>query len=156
MQEASTLREEVAELLLELGRALRRRTHPVRQGELTPEQFWLLKRLWLRGPLRIGELAAELGVTPGSVTVACKRLERAGLLQRERGASGDERVVIVSLTPQGRERLRQWQELRRAYLVELLAVLNPEELGALRPLLARLVAAAEHVEQEDGIRNAAG
>ncbi len=147
MQDATALRVEVAELLLELTRSLRRQTHPVRQGELTPEQFWLLKRLWLRGPLRISELASELGVTPASVTVACQRLQRAGLLHRERGASGDERVVIVSLTSEGQERLRQWQEQRRAYLVELLAVLSPEELATLRPLLARLVAAAERGDE---------
>jgi len=140
------LRTAVAELLLELTRHLRRRTHPVRQGELTPEQFWLLKRLGMRGPLRIGELAAELGVTPGSVTVACKRLERLGLVRRERGAAGDERVVMVSLTPEGHRRLASWHEARRGYLVKLLAALSAEELATLRPLLERLVAAAEKEE----------
>ncbi len=144
------LRAIVAELLLELARHLRRRTHPLRQGDLTPEQFWLLKRLWVRGTLRIGELAAELGVTPGSVTVACKRLERLGLVQRERGAGGDERIVTVSLTEEGRRRLMAWHEARRGYLIELLSALGTDELATLRPLLERLVATAEHLEREDG------
>ncbi len=136
----------VAELLLELAQHVRRRTHPVRQGELTPEQFWLLKTLWVRGPLRVGELASELGVSPGSVTVACKRLERMGLVRRERGLGGDERVVTVSLTNEGRSRLAAWREARREYLTELLAALSPEELATLEPLLARLVAFAERLE----------
>jgi DNA-binding MarR family transcriptional regulator len=144
------LRAVVAELLLELARHLRRRTHPLRQGDLTPEQFWLLKRLWVRGTLRIGELAAELGVTPGSVTVACKRLERLGLVQRERGAGGDERIVTVSLTEEGRRRLMAWHEARRGYLIELLSALGTDELATLRPLLERLVATAEQLEREDG------
>jgi len=144
------LRAIVAELLLELARHLRRRTHPLRQGDLTPEQFWLLKRLWVRGTLRIGELAAELGVTPGSVTVACKRLERLGLVQRERGAGGDERIVTVSLTEEGRRRLMAWHEARRGYLIELLSALGTDELATLRPLLERLVATAEQLEREDG------
>lgn len=138
----------VAELLLELARHLRRRTHPLYHGDLTPEQFWLLKRLWVQGPLRIGELAAHLGVTPGSVTVACKRLERLGLVQRERGVRGDERVVTVSLTPAGRQRLEAWRNARRGYLLELLSSLDTDELATLRQLLARLVVAAERVEQE--------
>lgn len=144
------LRAVVAELLLELARHLRRRTHPLRQGDLTPEQFWLLKRLWVRGTLRIGELAAELGVTPGSVTVACKRLERLGLVQRERGAGGDERIVTVSLTEEGRRRLMAWHEARRGYLIGLLSALGTDELATLRPLLERLVATAEQLEREDG------
>lgn len=138
----------VAELLLELARHLRRRTHPLQQSDLTPEQFWLLKRLWVHGPLRVGELAAQLGVTPGSVTVACKRLERLGLVQRERGVSGDERVVTVSLTPAGRQRLEAWRDARRGYLLELLSSLNTDELETLRQLLARLVVAAERVDRE--------
>jgi DNA-binding MarR family transcriptional regulator len=146
MKENTVTVEEVADLLLELARHLRRRTHPVRQGELTPEQFWLLKRLWLRGPLRIGELANELGITAGAATVACKRLERAGFVQRARGVGGDERVVVVDLTSEGRERLREWQARRRAFLVRLLETLGPDELVTLYPLLARLLAAAE---QED-------
>ncbi|MCX7622575.1 MAG: MarR family transcriptional regulator [Thermomicrobium sp.] len=144
--QASDHRMAVAELLLELARHLRRRTHPLRHGELTPEQFWLLKKLWIRGPLRIGELATELGVTPGSVSVASKRLERLGLVQRERGATGDERVVTVSLTAEGRQRLAAWYEARRTYLVELLSVLRSEELRMLLPLLERLVRAAEREE----------
>ncbi|MDW7981465.1 MAG: MarR family transcriptional regulator [Thermomicrobium sp.] len=147
MQDSTALRETIADLLIELGRHLRRHMHALRPGDLTPEQFWLLKRVWSRGPLRIGELAAELGVTPSAVTVGCKRLERAGLVRRVRGATGDERVVLVTLTPDGEARVREWQSQRRRYLVELLAVLDPSELTALRPLLVRLVEAAG---QEDG------
>ncbi len=104
----------------------------------------------MRGTLRIGELAAELGVTPGSVTVACKRLERLGLVQRERGAGGDERIVTVSLTEEGRRRLMAWHEARRGYLIGLLSALGTDELATLRPLLERLVATAEQLEREDG------
>jgi DNA-binding MarR family transcriptional regulator len=67
-------------------------------------------------------------------------------VQRARGVGGDERVVVVDLTSEGRERLREWQARRRAFLVRLLETLGPEELATLYPLLARLLAAAE---QED-------
>lgn len=148
MQQPSQTRMAAAELLLELARHLRRQTHPVRQGDLTPEQFWLLKRLWIRGPLRVGELAAELGISAGSVTVACKRLERLGYVQRSRGQGGDERVVLVSLTESGRQRLQEWQMARRNYLLQLLARLEDPEITTLVSLLERLVTAAEADSEE--------
>jgi DNA-binding MarR family transcriptional regulator len=76
-----------------------------------------------------------------------------GLVQRERGSSGDERIVTVSLTPEGQQRLMAWREARRGYLIGLLAALDAEELAVLQPLLLRLVAAAE---REDGGDDATG
>lgn len=75
MQEATDFRETVAEVLLQLARLVRRHTYAAQEGALTPEQFWLLKRLWKRGPMPVSDLAAELRLTPASVTAACKRLE---------------------------------------------------------------------------------
>lgn len=76
--------DRLVEDLLALWRLLRVSTHPVRQGEITPEQYWLLKLLNKRGELSIGELAEALGLTGSSVTTACKRLEKSGMLHRAR------------------------------------------------------------------------
>lgn len=51
-----------------------------------PQQYWLLRQLRRDGALNMGELVQALGITTGSATVACKRLEKAGLLTRERQA----------------------------------------------------------------------
>jgi DNA-binding MarR family transcriptional regulator len=126
--------------LLALWRLLRVNTHPVRRGEITPEQYWLLKLLTRRGPLNIGELAEALGVTGSSVTTACKRLERAGLLQRERQGDGqDERVVIVKLTVQGQEQIEAWHQERRVALTQMLAPLADSEQEQLQYLLERIL-----------------
>src|SRR5579871_5365452 len=96
--------DRLVEDLLALWRLLRINTHPVRRGEITPEQYWLLKLLNRKTELSIGELAEALGVTGSSVTTACKRLEKAGLLKRTRQVDGqDERVVLVTLTPLGHQ-----------------------------------------------------
>lgn len=55
MQEATNVRETVAELLLQLARLVRRHTYAAQEGALTTEQFWLLKRLWKRGPMRVSD-----------------------------------------------------------------------------------------------------
>ncbi len=132
--------DRLVEDLLALWRLLRVNTHPVRRGEITPEQYWLLKLLNKRGEMSIGELAEALGLTGSSVTTACKRLEKAGMLRRERQADGqDERVVLVSLTTQGREQIEAWQQERRAALVHMLAPLSASEQNELQRLIERIL-----------------
>jgi DNA-binding MarR family transcriptional regulator len=132
--------DRLVEDLLALWRLLRVNTHPVRRGEITPEQYWLLKLLNKRGEMSIGELAEALGLTGSSVTTACKRLEKAGMLRRERQADGqDERIVLVSLTPQGREQLETWQQERRAALTQMLAPLSLSEQEELQRLIERIL-----------------
>src|SRR6516225_6669453 len=104
--------ERLAEELITLWRLLRGLSHPVRRAEITPEQYWLLRLLSRAGSLSIGELATHLGITASSATSACKRLEKAGLLTRER-QSDDERIVRVALTTQGTAQIKAWGERKR-------------------------------------------
>lgn len=128
--------DQLVEDLLALWRLLRVNTHPVRRGEITPEQYWLLKLLNKRGEMSIGELAEALGLTGSSVTTACKRLEKAAMLRRERQGDGqDERVVLVSLTLQGREQIEAWQQERRVALTQMLAPLTQGEQNELQRLI---------------------
>jgi DNA-binding MarR family transcriptional regulator len=93
--------------------------------------------------LSIGEVAEALGVTASSATTACKRLEKVGLLTRER-QSDDERMVRVALTQQGHEQIEAWQQQRRAFLTQLLAPLNQQDQIELQRLLETML---EHIEQ---------
>jgi|SRR5258707_3328281 len=132
--------DRLVEDLLALWRLLRINTHPVRRGEITPEQYWLLKLLNKHGELSIGELAEALGVTGSSVTTACKRLERSGQLKRTRQADGqDERVVLVTLTAQGHSQIEAWQQERRTELAKMLAPLSASEQAELQRLIARIL-----------------
>lgn len=130
--------------LLALYHVIRRASHPVHRAEMTSEQYWLLRQLRRQGALSIGELAEAIGVTGSSVTTACKRLEKAGLVTRER-QSDDERMVRVVLTEQGHERVEAWHQQRRALLLQVLAPLDQEEQAALQRLLERIL---ETVEQQ--------
>ena len=128
--------------VLGLYHLIRRASHPVHRAEMTPEQYWLLRLLCRRGALSIGELAEVLGVTGSSVTTACKRLEKAGLVTRER-QSDDERMVRVVLTEQGNARVESWQQQRRELLTHLLAPLDQHEQDALQRLLECILEAAD-------------
>lgn len=133
--------EKLAEDLLTLWRILRGLSHPVRRAEMTPEQYWLLRILNRAGSLSIGELATELGITTSSATVACKRLEKIGLLTRERQAE-DERVVQVTLTEQGLAQIDAWRQRKRESLTSWLGVLDQHEQQELQRLIERVLEAA--------------
>ncbi len=133
--------EKLAEELLTLWRILRGLSHPVKRAEMTPEQYWLLRVLSRTGPLSIGELANELGIAMSSATSACKRLEKAGLLTRERRVE-DERIVQVALTEQGRAQIDLWRQRKREALTQLLKVLNEREQQEFQRMLERVLEAA--------------
>lgn len=144
-KEKTMTTERLAEELLTLWRILRGLSHPVRRAEITPEQYWLLRLLSRAGSLTIGELASKLEITTSSATVACKRLEKAGLLTRERQAD-DERIVRVALTVQGNARIMAWGERKRQALMQLLSVLDEREQAEFQQMLERVLAAAGEQE----------
>ncbi|HEX5166686.1 MAG TPA: MarR family transcriptional regulator [Thermomicrobiales bacterium] len=132
--------DQLVEDLLFLWRLLRQSTHPAYRGEITLEQYWLLRilRRTAEDGLSIGELAARTGVGQSSITTACKRLEKAGLVSRRRDAR-DERVVRVSLTAEGVEQVEQWRHAKRAALTQLLEPLTAGERRTLEQLMRRVV-----------------
>ena len=147
--------EKLAEELLTLGRILRGLSHPVRRAEMTPEQYWLLRVLNRTGPLSIGELANELGIAMSSATSACKRLEKAGLLTRERRVD-DERIVQVALTEQGRSQIEIWRQRKREALAQFLSVLDEREQQEFQRMLERVLEAAgahEVVTERQAVQN---
>ncbi len=127
--------------ILALYQLIRRASHPVHRKEITPEQYWLLRLLRRNGAMSVSELAGSLGVTGSSVTTACKRLEKAGLVKRER-QSDDERMVRVMLTAQGREHVEAWHQRRREMVVQWLSALEQDEQKMLQHLLERVLESA--------------
>jgi DNA-binding MarR family transcriptional regulator len=61
-----------------------------------------LKLLGRRGAMTAGQLADESGLSPGAITTALDRLERAGHARRTRDEE-DRRRVLVELTPAARQ-----------------------------------------------------
>src|SRR5580692_9854544 len=70
------------------------------EADLSWAAFTVLFVLWIWGDQQTRHLAAEAGVTKGTLTGVLKTLEKRGLVQR---AAHDEdgRLVVVSLVPDG-------------------------------------------------------
>lgn len=89
----------------------------------------------LDGPRRITELATSEALAQPTVTQLVDKLQKRGLVGRER-CGDDGRVVLVVISAQGRERLEVLRARSRGVMRETLKGLSDEELSD-------LVAAAE-------------
>ncbi|WP_338559771.1 MarR family transcriptional regulator [Erwinia sp. E_sp_B04_7] len=69
---------------------------------VTYPQYLVLLVLWERDDVTVSEIGERLYLDSATLTPLLKRLEAAGLLQRQRSRK-DERQVVVTLTEQGRE-----------------------------------------------------
>lgn len=132
---------ELIEALVRLWRALHTVAAPTRDGDITVQQFWLLRQLRREGPMRVTDLAAALGIAQNTVTAACKRLEARALITRQR-TTQDERVVQVELTDVGAARVDAWRAYRHEAYADLVSDLSPEEQTQLQHLLDRLLVRA--------------
>lgn len=68
---------------------------------LTHPQYLVMLALWERAPRSLNELAEELALDPATASPLVKRLEKDGLVARER-SSADERRLDIGLTDGGR------------------------------------------------------
>jgi DNA-binding MarR family transcriptional regulator len=130
--------EEIGDLVMVLWQRWRSAS-PVRRGAITREQYWVLRILSESGHMKIKDLASAIGCTAGSASVAVKRLEKAGLVSRERNEK-DERVVTVILGKKGIERLGAWRAEQLTSMTALFEPLNSEERRTMRDLLRKSLA----------------
>ena len=95
---------------------------------LTYPQYLVLAALREEDGQTIGALAGRLALESSTVTPLVQRLESAGFVERRRGTQ-DERQVLVSLTPAGRD-----LHARSACLGERLVAVSGGDRAALQAL----------------------
>ncbi len=71
-------------------------------GDLTTSQFGVLEALLHLGPMCAGELSNKLLKSTGNMTLVLDNLEKRGLVRRVRDHE-DRRMIMIELTPEGRE-----------------------------------------------------
>ena len=133
-----TVAADLRPVLLRLARGLRRETEQLGVTASQATLLWLVKR---SPGLSLAELAAEEGISPPALSGHIDRLERAGLIERQR-LSEDRRRVGLRLTDEGERLLRRVRARRTTWLAGRLGSLTPDELetiAAAVPALRRLV-----------------
>ena len=90
-----------------------------------------------RGRVRMGDLAAALGVTARNITTIVDGLEGEGLLTRRRHPT-DRRAILLELTEKGRAQIAQIHALHGAIAERFFAPLDAAERNELLRLLAKI------------------
>jgi DNA-binding MarR family transcriptional regulator len=106
---------------------------------LTHPQYLVMLALWERSPRSLRDLSEALQLDPGTLSPRVKRLERDGLVTRERDER-DERLLSLTLTPKGR-RLRSRAVKVPGQIVAKLG-LPLKDLEHMHQVLTRVIAAA--------------
>lgn len=117
--------------------AVTRAYRPLLSGlGLTYPQYLVLMVLWQHGEMPVHEIAEHLDLPPHALSPLLRRLEKAGLVDRRRGAP-DRRVVTVALTDRGGDLHDEAAEAQAAVVCR--TGLEPDDLDALRETLHALV-----------------
>jgi DNA-binding MarR family transcriptional regulator len=147
-RDRSDERADVVDALLATGRVLIGLTaKSIGQvdADVTLPQFRMLVLLAANGAQRTTDLAAQLSVTPSTVTRTCDRLVRRDLAQRFQRAD-DRRVAWIALTETGKHLIGDVMRRRRSEVERLTG--SMEAAGVAAALHAFVRAAGELPEAE--------
>ena len=136
-----------SELAVRLRLAITRTSRRLRQEagtELSPSQSSALASIDRHGPLTPSELAERERIQRPTVTRLLVRLEAAGLIARAADPA-DGRSSLITVTPAGRDLLRQLRLRKDAFLARRLKELDAEE----RATLDRAAAILERLLEEE-------
>ncbi|HWF44251.1 MAG TPA: MarR family transcriptional regulator [Candidatus Kapabacteria bacterium] len=109
---------------------------------LTGAQLFVLQKLEETNSLTVNELAQRTHTHQSTVSVVVTKLVEKGLVSRVRSAE-DARVQVLSLTKQGREKLRKAPESIQDRLIASIAKLSRNDRNALSALLAKVLNGAD-------------
>ncbi|HEX5746373.1 MAG TPA: MarR family transcriptional regulator [Archangium sp.] len=105
--------------------------------EITPPQLAVLEALLHVGPMSQSELGRKLLRSNPNMTALLDNLERGNWIHRERSPE-DRRVVVVSLTPEGRRVIERVFPAHAAHVAALMGALTAEEQETLGALCKKL------------------
>lgn len=132
---------DLEDLCIVLGRAMYKRADRFLSAYgLTPPQFEILTVLSEEGMIPLNRLSERLCCASSNVTGIVDRLERDALVRRERSQE-DRRVILLGLTDKGMQLRRTVPE--GCCGIDINGILDAKEVGELRRLLTKLVAAME-------------
>jgi len=147
-EQAACLR--LMQLLPRIARGIRRsqdRAAPETITPLGPRHVAALEHL-RAGPLTVGALATQLGLTLSTVSGVLADLDRAGFVARAADTC-DRRRTNVQITPGKDAEIRQWLDSAALPLARVLGRLDPAERATFLKAMTMLEAELHGPEQAD-------
>lgn len=115
---------------------------------VTLSQLRVLMMVASRTAPNLGAVAAGLGVHPSNATRAVDRLVTAGLLGR-RDDTMDRRNLVLELTPEGHELVKQVMDQRREAIAAILERMPTGRRRSLVPVMRAFAEAAGETSEDD-------
>ncbi|MDT2286672.1 MarR family transcriptional regulator [Paenibacillus larvae] len=115
--------------------------------QLSFMQYSLLRILYEKEPLRMSELAGLLGIHKSAVTVKVEKLEKKGLIERERDRQ-DRRNIYLYVSPKGKKQYEETEEKIAQFLTDIMQQLSPEEMEAFLDGYVKIASAIKRYGEE--------
>jgi len=142
MDEVLNLKNQVCFPIYSLSREIINQYRPFLDAlDITYPQYLVMMVLWEEEPQTVNQIGEKLHLDSGTLTPLLKRLERKGIILRNRKRS-DERVVEITVTGAG-EALKDDVALIPQKVVEAMG-LTPEELFELKQIVSKILNKAKH------------
>ncbi len=109
----------------------------VKESDLSTTQMHAIEVIGHGGELRMKELAEQMGLTTGTITVLVDGLEKHEAVRRKRHEV-DRRSVLVTLTAKGQELFSQHHQLHMKLTQDLSASLTAKEVAYLSTILTKM------------------
>lgn len=105
--------------------------------DITNNDMHIMEAIGISEPRNVSQIAKQLDVTVGTLTVNMNSLEKKGYILRERSTE-DKRVVLVTLTEKGRKAFFHHRDFHKNMIRSAVKGLNEEEMNALISCLTKL------------------
>lgn len=129
--------EEFAKLWSKLSKEYQSHMENELSPALTESQLTVLELLTDHPKMKPSDMIPFLSTTPAAVTMLLDRMEKGGLITRERNEA-DRRIVWISITESGREQVIRGQEIRGQFLGDMLDRISTHNQQLLLFLLGKI------------------
>ena len=107
--------------------------------EITYPQYLVLMVLWEKDSLSVNEITEKLILNTNTMTPILKRMEAQGIIIRKRSEE-DERRVIITLTPKGKQLQSEASSIPEKLVARLVSEkVSLEELKILKDQLYKII-----------------
>jgi DNA-binding MarR family transcriptional regulator len=146
-EKLETLIEEAVQLIPKVNLLVNREYQTTsKEYDLSISQLFFLRTLYLKGEMTMGSISEALHITPPSATTTAEKLIKQELIVRKESPS-DRRVVMVSLSPKGKDLMDRFMAARKKRWRELMEHLLPKEQEKIVSSLRQLVILLEKADQ---------
>lgn len=104
---------------------------------MTTNDMHVIEAIGTGEPRNMTSVAKSLSVTTGTLTIAVNSLVKKGFVKRVRSEE-DRRVVLISLTPQGKTAHEEHRKFHEKMINSIIAELTEEEQAVMQKVLSNM------------------